>query len=347
MNDQKPKPILRLLLVAIVLGLNGCYYVQAASGQLSIMSKREPIDKLLATDALPEPVALELRTLQRALAFAISELGLPDNGSYRSYVDLKRPYVVWNVFAAPELSLKPNQWCYPVVGCVAYRGYFSEKTATRLAEKLKRNGLDAVVRGSPAYSTLGRFKDPVLNTMLRGDPAQLVTTLFHELAHQQLYVADDVEFNESYATALADIGIDRWVAQEGGSDALERYRQRQERYRQFTALALQARASLEQVYESDISDDAKRQAKKAGFAALAAQYESLAKRLEIDTYPRAPNSNAELVPISTYYALIPDFRRVYEVCERKLSCFYSNVERMGGLDNPDERRIALTAFIEG
>jgi len=185
--------------------------MQAARGQLDVMSKREPIDKLIEAPDTPEELAARLRLVSEARQFAIDELLLPDNDSYRSYADLGRDYVVWNVFAAPEFSLDPKTWCFPIAGCVAYRGYFSEDAARRKADQLAEDGLDVAVGGVPAYSTLGRFDDPVLNTMMHWEDADLVATIFHELAHQVLYVKNDSAFNESFATTVEEIGIERWL----------------------------------------------------------------------------------------------------------------------------------------
>lgn len=334
------------LICTLVLGtlLSGCYYMQAASGQLSLMSKREPIAKVLASGELTPAEAAQLREVQAALAFAVSDLKLPDNGSYRSFVRLPENYVVWNVFAAPELSLTPRQWCFPVVGCVAYRGYFSEARAQRYAARVATEGFDVTVRGAGAYSTLGRFKDPILSSMLSGEPLRLVMTLFHELAHQELYVRDDVEFNESYASAVADIGIERWVAGKGQAEELAAFRQRIVNYRRFAELSLAARDTLEKVYAGDLTSDQKRERKAEVFAQLAEDYARLAKSLSLSTMPRPPASNAELAPVSTYNALIPAFRHVYAACEQSMACFHQTVREIGELKSLDERRLALAEY---
>ena len=188
--------------------LSACYYVQATRGQIEVLSKREPIDEVLASPETDDELGRRLRLVQEAREFSIDELGLPDNDSYRSYSDLERDFVVWNVFAAPEFSLQAREWCYPIVGCVSYRGYFSETAAREEADRLARKGFDVAVGGVPAYSTLGNFADPVLSTMMRWDDVRLVSTLFHELAHQVLYIKDDTAFNESFATAVEEIGIE-------------------------------------------------------------------------------------------------------------------------------------------
>jgi predicted aminopeptidase len=187
-------------------------HMQAIRGQIEVMHARQPIPEVIADEESPDELRKRLATVQEARDFAVEELLLADNKSYRSYADLGRDYVVWNVFAAPEFSLEPKTWCYPVAGCVAYRGYFAEEAARKKAQTLSDDGFDVAVGGVSAYSTLGRFSDPVLNTMMRWPDTQLIATIFHELAHQKLYVKGDTEFNESFATAVADIGIKRWLA---------------------------------------------------------------------------------------------------------------------------------------
>lgn len=334
--------MVRLALILLLGYLTtGCYYMQAASGQISLMNKREPIDRVLATDELPADTAEKLRSVQAALDFAVAELDLPDNGSYRAYVQLPHDYVVWNVFAAPELSLTPKTWCFPIVGCVSYRGYFSEARAERYADRLRDQGLDVLVRGATAYSTLGKLRDPVLSSMLRGDTTQLVTTLFHELAHQKLYIRDDVEFNESYASAVADLGIERWVEARGGGAELQASRQRIARYRLFTGVALESRERLRRIYASDLSETEKREQKNQEFARLRARYTELAKELGLSRYPVPPASNAELAPISTYNSLIPAFRALFHACEQSFACLHTRVAEMGELPDVKARRAAL------
>ena len=190
--------------VVLLFQSGGCYYMQAISGHSDLMSRRQPVDEVIADEAVPEEIRVKLALVQEARDFAVTELLLPDNDSYRSYADLERDYVVWNVFAAPEFSLEPVTWCFPVAGCVAYRGYFDEEDARAKAEQMREDGFDVATGGIPAYSTLGRFDDPVLNTMMRWRDTDLVATIFHELAHQVLYVKDDTAFNESFATAVEE-----------------------------------------------------------------------------------------------------------------------------------------------
>src|SRR4051812_10885006 len=209
-----------ILLALSASSLCGCYLIQAATGQMQIVSKRQPIAEVIRDPATSEKLKARLEYVAAARDFASRELGLPDNESYRSYADLGRPYVVWNVFAAPEFSVEPRQWCFPIAGCVVYRGYFSEAAAQRYARKLRRRGDDVAVGGVAAYSTLGHFKDPVLSTMLGWSDAQLAATLFHELAHQVVYVPGDSQFNESFATVVEEAGLERWLAARQGEQEL-------------------------------------------------------------------------------------------------------------------------------
>ena len=189
----------------------GCYLLQSVRGQLSLMSKREPISAVIDKPSTPAALRVQLEAVTAIRDFASHDLGLPDNGSYRAYADVGRPYVVWNVVAAPEFSVDPKLWCYPIVGCVAYRGYFAEAGARRFAAGLRTDGLDVVVGGVAAYSTLGHFDDPILNTMMEWDDVELAAIIFHELTHQLLYVANDASFNEAFATTVEEEGVRRWL----------------------------------------------------------------------------------------------------------------------------------------
>lgn len=306
-----------LILGCAMLSISGCYYMQAARGQLDVMSKREPIDELIEAPDTPEELAARLRLVSEARQFAIDELLLPDNESYRSYADLGRDYVVWNVFAAPEFSLDPKTWCFPIAGCVAYRGYFSEDAARRKADQLAEDGLDVAVGGVPAYSTLGRFDDPVLNTMMHWEDADLVATIFHELAHQVLYVKDDSAFNESFATTVEEIGIERWLTSRDQDGDFIDYNERRERRKKTMEAIAVARSDLEKVYASSMAAHEMRRAKETRLAQLANE---LPAELEIDL------NNARLASMSLYQSHVPEFRALYEKCERELRCFYDHAE---------------------
>ena len=239
----KTVTVLAVLLAG--LSASGCYYMQAARGQLEVMRRSEPIETVVAEPGTPGSLSRRLRLVQEARAFSIAELGLPDNESYRSYAALDRDFVVWNVFAAPEFSTRPREWCFPVAGCVGYRGYFAEAAARRKADRLRADGFDVAVGGVPAYSTLGRLDDPVLSTMLRWDDVDLVAMLFHELAHQLLYVKGDTAFNESFATVVEETGIERWLEARGQDADYETFRHRQELQGRVIGLVETARGELD------------------------------------------------------------------------------------------------------
>lgn len=325
--------------------LGGCYYVQAINGQVDLLRKREPIDEVLTDASLAEDTRRKLDLVREARRFATDELLLPDNGSYTTYADLERDYVVWNVFAAPEFSLAPKTWCFPVVGCVAYRGYFSQQAAERQGNRLAEQGYDVFVGGVPAYSTLGRFEDPVLNTMMRWSDADLIATLFHELAHQRLFIKNDTGFNESFATAVAEEGLRRWFASQGEDDAMAGFRRRDEFRRELSALANTARDDLARIYDSERSEQAKRDAKAMRIERLREEATELAglRGFSGPGWLGGVVNNARLASVGLYNGDVPAFREVLAQCDRELPCFYAEVERLSGLD-PDERRAILSTL---
>jgi predicted aminopeptidase len=316
------------------------YYSQAVSGQLSLLSKRRPIAEVLADPKTPPAVRARLQTVQRARNFASAELDLPDNASYRSYADLGRRYAVWNVFAAPELSLAPRQWCFPITGCVAYRGYFSRDAAVRFAKGLKDKGDDVEVEGITAYSTLGWFSDPVLNTMLRQPGYDLAALVFHELAHQELFVSGDTTFNESFATAVEEEGLRRWLLHEHKPEVFRKYRERKRRQARFIALVMRTRERLKDLYASPMNDEAKRAGKRGAFAELKQEYAKLKKSWGgyggYDRWFDRELNNASLVPIGSYHDYVPAFEQLLRDCDGDLKRFYRQARRIGKL-SPTER----------
>jgi predicted aminopeptidase len=334
-----------LLLVAFPM-LSACYYLQAAQGHLDVMQKREPIDAVIDDPDTPEELARRLELLRRARAFSITELGLPDNDSYRTYSDLDRDYVVWNVVAAPELSVEPRTWCFPVAGCVAYRGYFSEDSAWRKAEALQADDYDVFVGGTTAYSTLGKFDDPVLSTMLSRSDTELVALLFHELAHQVLYVRGDTSFNESFASAVEELGIERWLDREGSAEDLERWQKHRAWYADMTRIALEAREDLERIFESSADNEEKRRRKAARLDRLTTELVERAGEAGVDAtrwWQDQPLNNARLASWSAYESHVPAFRQVFVECEEDFGCFYDVVASLAELDD-SARRAELEAL---
>lgn len=301
---------------------------------MELMGKREPIDELLAEPSTPPELARRLELVSEARSFSIAELKLPDNGSYRSYADLGREQVLWNLFAAGEFSLEPKTWCYPIVGCVAYRGYFNVETARALAARLDAEGYDVAVGGVAAYSTLGRFEDPVLNTMMAWDDVRLVGLLFHELAHQVVYIKDDTTFNESFATAVEEAGLERWLDARGEAELLESFHRRKRLERDILAMVEATRAELTQLY-SGTEPEAMRPAKRAILGRLA---EAVTGRLKQDERPprhwltTGELNNAKLVPLALYETYVPAFRALLAQCAGDFECFYAEVKRLGGYD---------------
>ena len=318
--------MLRIIVLVLCASLlPGCYYVQAAQGQWELTRKREPIDEVLAREDTSDDLAARLQLVKEARQFAVDELGLPDNDTYRTYADLQREFVVWNVFAAPEFSLEPKTWCYPIVGCVSYRGYFRKADAERQADRLRSKGYDVAVGGVAAYSTLGKLRDPVLNTMMNWDDTQLVAVLFHELSHQVLYVKGDSGFNESFATAIEEFGVQRWLAAKGWEKEFSDYEARRKLRQDMMSLVAAARDDLDSIYAQDIDDEEKRELKSARLAALQSE---VAMRLEQDgrdasNWLAGELNNARLVPMILYEGRLEEFRGLLRECEQDLECFYA------------------------
>lgn len=320
--------------------LSGCatleYYVQSIGGHLHLMSSRVPIERVISDEETPESLRRRLALAVAVREFAHRELDLPDNGSYRSYVDLARPYVSWTVVAAPALSLQPKTWCFPVVGCVAYRGYFDESAATRFARELEKHGFDVHVAGVQAYSTLGWFDDPLLDTMLLQPEYRTAGVIFHELAHQRLYVADDSAFNEAYAVVIEREGVKRWLAAVGNPQLLESYRVDADRRDQFLALVQQTREALETLYAGALNDAQKRQEKTRIFDRMRTEYAALRARWSgypgYDAWFASGLNNAKLALVATYDAYVPGFEKLMASKGGDLEAFNAACAALAGLD---------------
>jgi predicted aminopeptidase len=327
----------RTLVLCALLTLSGCgtlYLAQAARGQWHVMRERQPIDRVLADENTPEGLRARLAEVRDARDFASRELALPDNPSYRSYADVRRPFVVWNVVAAPELSVEPRKWCFPIVGCVAYRGYFNEDSARGFAAKLRRQGFDVTVGGVPAYSTLGRTADPVLNTMLRYGDTELAAIVFHELAHQVVYVAGDSSFNEAFAVTVEQAGLERWLRKRGRESELQRYLQQKGRQQEYIDLFMRYRARLAQVYSRKGDVQEKRTRKQAVLAELAADMRSLEERqAALSPYRewlKEGLNNAQLASVATYYDCVPGFEKLLADSGGEMPVFFASVRRIAG-----------------
>jgi predicted aminopeptidase len=335
--------------------LAGCsaieFYWQGTIGQLDLLARARPIDEVVATT--PDPALRErLERAQAIRAYASRELALPDNGSYTRYADLGRPYVVWNVFATPELSLTARAWCFPVAGCVTYRGYFAEADARAEAARLAATGDDVHIGGVPAYSTLGWFDDPVLSTFVRYRETELARLVFHELAHQVAYVKDDTSFNESFAVAVEEEGLSRWLAAQAGrpeASALVAEAARGTRLRaQFRALIGATRDRLAALYASDAPVEAQRAGKAAAFAALRAEYERLKAEgggvTAFDRWFAGGANNAGIAAAGLYADRVPTFAALLAAENGDLPRFYGRVKALAALPKA-ERDVALGAAV--
>ncbi|HFT1821078.1 aminopeptidase [Pseudomonas aeruginosa] len=329
-----------------LLALSGCstvsYYGQLASGQFALLRAREPAAAVIADPQRDARLRERLARAEKARQFASERLGLPDNRSYRLYADIGRPYVVWNVFATPELSLQPVTHCFPIAGCVAYRGYYSEAAARAEAARQRALGDDVYVGGVQAYSTLGWFDDPILSSMLRWDDERLATLIFHELAHQKFYLRDDTAFNESFATFVEQEGTRQWREYRGLPPADGREEKRRE---QFTALVLASRTRLEALYAGSLDDAAKRAGKAAEFQRLRREYAALSQRewggeSPFKAWIDAPFNNAKLLPFGLYDQWVAAFAVLFRQVGGNWPAFYARVRALGQLPLA-ERQAAL------
>jgi predicted aminopeptidase len=323
--------------IALIAALSGgCYLLQSAEGQLSLMSKREPIDAVIEAPSTPQKLRAQLKSVTAIRNFASRDLGLPDNGSYRKYADIGRPYVVWNVVAAPEFSIEPKRWCFPIVGCVAYRGYFVEARARRFAGKLHAQGFDVVVGGVAAYSTLGHFDDPILSTMVSWNDVELASIIFHELTHQLLYVSNDAAFNEALATTVEEEGVRRWLEAQGRGQDLQQHLIEQRRYLEVIALMNETREQLATLYASGLPPPLMRDKKREAFESLRDSYGALRQqwggRGPFDAWFAKDINNAHLASIATYFACVPGFERELKAVGGNLPAFYRRVRELAKLD---------------
>jgi predicted aminopeptidase len=326
---------MRMLAAALVLVLcSGCesisYYGQAIGGHLKLMAAARPVDSWLEDPATPQDLKERLETAQRIRRYATRELHLPDNGSYLSYAELHRRFAVYNVFAAPKFSVDPKPECFPITGCVAYRGFYSEEAARAHAAKLRAQGYDVYVGGVVAYSTLGWFDDPLLSTFIRYPESQVARLVFHELAHQVVYAKNDTTFNESFAVTVEEEGVRRWLESEGRMDELAAFHAAQARKRELAARVKETRERLKVIYESKLTEAQKLEQKSAEFERLRAAFPQFV--------PAEPN-NAFLVSIALYNELVPAFERLL-ARSSSLDDFYARVRELAKSGHT-ERLVAL------
>jgi predicted aminopeptidase len=348
-------------LVAIALGAlcvtSGCssvdYLSQSASGHIRLLAAARPVKDAIDDPSTPEALRKRLELTQRMRDFAVTQLKEPDNGSYRAYADLKRSAAVWNVVAAPELSLKLQTWCFPIVGCVGYRGYYDLASANEAAAPLKAEGLEVDVYEVPAYSTLGWMNwiggDPLLNTFVQWPEGELSRLIFHELAHQIAYAPGDTTFNESFATAVENIGSQRWLEANATAEVREKQALTESRRHDFHVLVRAWRAKLDAMYRSDLPDADKRAQKALLFAGMRADYEAM-KRDQWHDYKGydhwfATANNAALGAQAAYDDQVGAFERLFVAEGSDFDRFYAEVKRMAALTRP-ERDAAMAPYRE-
>ena len=366
------RPLQRALVLLACLGLTGCahpgdaltYYWQSVRGHLQMMQAAAPLDDWIAQDNTPETLRARLQLAQRARAFAVTELGLPDNDRYRRYADLQRPYAVWNVVAAPPDALTLHTWCFPVTGCIGYRGYFDQADAQAEADRLAAQGLEVDVYGVPAYSTLGYMNwaggDPLLSTFVGWPEGDFVRLLFHELAHQVVYAQGDTVFNESFATAVERLGSARWMAEHSTPEARAALAASEQRRAQWRALTRATRAELQAIYEQNQAAALDTQAlaaiKSEAMQRFRASYDQLRTQwlaampsntphTQLAGYDRwvAKANNASFAAQAAYDELVPAFEALFEREGRDWPRFYDAVRQLTQLPQP-ERHAALRAL---
>ncbi len=335
-----------LLILALTLWLSGCnsYYAQAVGGHLKVLNAARPIDEILQDPKTDPALKHKLGQVHAIREFASRELALPDNRSYRSYADLGRPFVVWNVFTAREFSIIPEQWCMLMVGCVNYRGYYDRLEAERYAAELAKTGLDTYVAGIPAYSTLGYFNDPVLNTFLRLGDTETARTIFHELAHQKLFIEGDSVFNESFAATVELEGLRRWFA--NNPEQLQTFKSRQQRQQQFVELVDVYREKLRLLYASTLPAETMWHAKAEIVAAMRQAYAVLKQSWDGDTrydkWFEQDLNNAKIASLGLYTQLVPAFETLLQQQGHDLPQFYRRVAELSKLPKPSRQ-----ALLEG
>jgi len=340
-------PMLRsavLLFAAAALG--GCvspgYYLQAIGGQLEVWRLARPVGLIESDPAVPSSLKERLAAASRLRDFASRALALPDNGSFRSYADLGRPAAVWNIFAAGEFSLRLRSWCFPVAGCVNYRGYFAEADAMAFAAELRGEGLDVSVGGVPAYSTLGWFDDPLLNTFIHFPEMELLRLLVHELAHQVVYVGDDTEFNEAFAVVVEQEGLRRFLAGEPDPVRRERALVVQRRRADFQKLVQETGRRLEALYASALAPEEMRREKARLLAGMRRDHAALKAGswqgyAGFDRWFGQTLNNAALASVALYHELVPAFEALLEQTGRDLPRFYAEARRLAALPKADRR----------
>jgi predicted aminopeptidase len=344
-------------LMLVLVAVSGChtlgFYGQAMKGQYQIFAHQRSIDTLISDPSTAPDLRKRLELLQDLRKFAQDELQLPIDSHYRKYVDVHRRFVVWNVEAAPEFSMQPKTWWYPLLGSLSYRGYFSKSGATNYAAYLRTKGYDVSVGGVSAYSTLGWFRDPVLNTFIFEDEAELAEIIFHELAHQRLFTRGDTDFNEAFATTVGQEGARRWLASHGNTAGLQTYLAHLHRSDQFVHLVMNTRIRLQKLYGDEVTPDGQikahqknsphpdqlRQAKDQIFSEMQADYARLKAGWggdpEYDGWFAHPINNAQLNSVAAYYDFVPGFEQLLSSTGGEMQKFYQAAEKLSKRSKPE------------
>jgi len=343
---MKVRTYLCIVLVSVL--LLGCsdfgYYLQCAKGHMEVMSNTRPIAEVIKDPQTKPETRQQLEKVLEMRDFAVTELGLPDNESYRHYADIGRPYVVWNVVAATEFSLEPKQWCFPVAGCVSYKGYFKQVKAEELAATLRRENYAVDLYGVQAYSTLSWFDDPLLNTCLSSSDARLAGLLFHELSHQLIYIDNDSSFNEAFAMTVQIEGVRRWFQQTANPEEWQRFLDQQAQTEVFQDYLQATREKLSDLYRQELPIESLREEKQLLITAALESFAHLKKSGQLDQrfdpWMARGLNNARLAGSATYRDLIPGFQAILKQCQGELGCFYEEVRLIGTLPKA-ERRVRL------
>lgn len=348
-------------LLFLIGALTGCrtlgYYAQAVRGHCQVLARRQSCEKLIANPGTPPELKAKLKLAGEICDFARHELRLPVNGHYQLYADVGRPFVVWNVTASPEFSLESKTWWYPIVGSLDYRGYFAEASARKYADRICRKGFDTYVEGVEAYSTLGWFKDPLLNTFIHHHEAALAEILFHELAHQRVFASGDTDFNEAFATTVGQEGTRRWLRAKGDVASLERYLVALQRNAQFVQLIADTRQKLEVLYGDERTPDgdikAAKRPREANIEQLLREKQRIQaglrsdyERLKVewggsagyDAWFAGGLNNAQLNSVATYFDLVPAFERLLAANDGDLERFYAAVKQLAKLSRAERHR---------
>jgi predicted aminopeptidase len=345
--------LLFLLPILAAVGLSSCstlrFYSQAAGGQMEMLRKARPVAEVMADPKSKPLLKQKLITVQDILDFAEKELHLPAKGQYRRYANLGRSHAVWVVFAAPEFCVKPKTWSYPLLGKLAYRGFFEEKLATREADKLRAEGYDVYVAGVDAYSTLGFFRDPLLNTFIGRSDADLAELIFHELTHQRLYLSGDTDFNEAFATAVGQEGARRWLRARGRLKELAQYEKDMRVEREFIKLVLETREELKVTYARTYrSRETELMQKQLVLSNLRLRALALDARhggsMKIERWFKKPVNNARLATVSSYYEMLPGFEALLKQRGGDLEKFMADIGAMGSLKHDDRRQRIMQAI---